>query len=143
MANSPQIPLAPEIIAAQRQITSFRNTITGRDSDATGVHSSWPFMTPKYMKHRPDRHHEFEETMSRMFIQVAPDMYKKFLASLPDEETRSIAKVLTGDNVKQGGVGYIDFFLQNVNHSIQEKVQIVETLSDSYVAFFFGHRAPV
>jgi hypothetical protein len=50
---------------------------------------------------------------------------------------------MTGDDVNKGGKGYIDFFLQNAVHSFNEKVQIVETLSDNYVAFFFGHSAPI
>jgi len=115
----------------------------GRLQNAYGVHSAWPFMSPKYAKHKAGRNHEFEDTMARMFIQVPPDLYTKFLASLEDPETEKIAKILTGDDIKQGGVGYLDFFLQNATHSFNEKVQVVETLSDSYVAFFFGHSAPI
>jgi hypothetical protein len=142
MANNPQIPLSGEITAAQTQINIFRNALTGRDVDASGVFSAFPLMTPKYMKHRAGRDRDNVETLSRMYIQVAPSLYKKFLASLPDEETRSIAEILAGDDDTQGGVGYIDFLLQNVNHTLNEKVQIVETLGD-YVAFFFGTSAPM
>jgi hypothetical protein len=100
-------------------------------------------MSPKYAKHKAGRNHEFEDTMARMFIQVPPDLYDKFLASLEDPETARIAKILTGDDINKGGKGYLDFFLQNATHQFNEKVQVVETLSDNYVAFFFGHKAPV
>jgi hypothetical protein len=100
-------------------------------------------MSPKYVRHRANRHHEFEDTMARMFIKVAPDLYEKFLASLDDEDTRRVAAVLAGDDVKKGGHGYIDFLLQSATHSFDEKMQVSETLSDSYVAFFFGHAPPI
>jgi hypothetical protein len=50
---------------------------------------------------------------------------------------------MTGDGAKQGGNGYIDFLLQSANHHFEEKVQVSEVLSDNYVAFFFGHQAPI
>ena len=78
-----------------------------------------------------------------MFIKVDPDLYKSFLTSINDLDTRKVAKVLGGDDINKGGHGYIDFLLQNATHSFSEKVQVSETLSDSYVAFFFGHSPPV
>ena len=143
MANPvPGVPLSSAFNSAL-SIVPANNRLTGRDPNAKGVHSSWPFMTPKYARWVKDRRHEFEDTMARMFIQVPPGDYEKFLASLDDPETATIARYLTGDNVKQGGVGYIDFFLQSVQHNYVEKVQVTEVLSDNYVAFFFGHQAPV
>jgi len=41
------------------------------------------------------------------------------------------------------GIGFVDFFLQSVNETYQEKVQVSEVLSDGYIAHFFGQRAPV
>lgn len=144
MANPPRVPVRNSpIVSAVNNIVQPANVRSGRPTLSRGVFSAWPFTTPKYARHRVDRKHEFEDTMARMFIKVGKDDYEAFLASLQDAETREIAKVLTGDDVKQGGHGYIDFLLQNATHSYNEKVQVVETLSDNYVAFFFGHTAPV
>ena len=142
MANPPGIGISEAFLPAMNQGGLFSATV-GRDPNAMGVHSSWPFMSPKYAKHRAGRNHEFEDTMARMFIQVPPDLYEKFLTSLEDPETERIAKILSGDDINKGGAGYIDFFLQQATHAFTEKVQVVETLADNYVAFFFGHKAPV
>lgn len=120
-----------------------KNAAVGRDVNSVGVHSAWPFMTPKYARWERDRHHEFEDTMARLFIKVPPKDYQKFLKSLEDPETALIAQYLTGDNAKKGGVGYLDFFLQSVRHQFVEKMQVSEVLSDNYVSFFFGHQAPI
>jgi hypothetical protein len=135
------VPLSSDFNEAL-SIIPAQNRLTGRDPNARGVHSSWPFMTPKHARWLKNRHHEYEDTMARMFIQVPAADYEKFLASLDDPETALIAKYLTGDSVKQGGVGYIDFFLSSVKQRFVEKVQITEVLSDNYVAFFFGQQAP-
>jgi hypothetical protein len=81
--------------------------------------------------------------MARMFIRIPAGDYDKFLAELDDPDTRTIATYLTGDDAGKGGVGYLDFILQDVQHQYNEKVQVCETLSDNYVAFFFGHQAPM
>jgi hypothetical protein len=112
-------------------------------TEATGVHANTPYMTPKYAKWDPARSHEFKDTMARMFIKVDPKEYQTFLNSLTDPISKDIAKVLTGDNAGKGGVGYVDFFLQSAKHQFVEKMQVSEVLSDNYVAFFFGHQAPV
>lgn len=131
------------IVSAVDGFLPYQNAKTGRPTEARGVFSALPFMTPKYMRHRPYRRHEFDQTMARMFIQVSPKLYDSFVASLEDEDTKKIARVLTGDDVNKGGRGYIDFLLQRAVHELNEKVQISETLADSYVAFFFGHAPPV
>jgi len=142
MANPvTSVPLTEAFNEFAGQIGLY-NQISGRDPNARGVHSTFPMATAKSCRYRQNRHHEFEDTMARMFIQVPTGLYQKFLASLEDPETRTIAQYLTGDDIKKGGIGYIDFLLQNVRHAFTEKVQVVETLSDNYVAFFFGHEAP-
>jgi hypothetical protein len=143
MANTPLVPLEDNMGAEMRTINLAANATTGRPADALGQFAAQPFLSPKYARHRQNRNHEFEDTMARMFIKVAPDLYEQFLASLDDAETRAIAEVLAGDDVKQGGHGYIDFLLQNANHNFEEKFQVAETLADSYVAFFFGHAPPM
>jgi len=143
MANTPLVPISSSPIVGKMKEINLRNVVSGRPTDALGVFAAQPFMSPKYARHRPNRNHEYEDTMARMFIKVAPDLYKQFLASLDDAETRQIAEVLAGDDNKQGGHGYIDFLLQNANHGFEERFQVAETLSDSYVAFFFGHAPPI
>ena len=39
--------------------------------------------------------------------------------------------------------GYVDFLLTQAQESYQEKVQVVDVLSDNYVAFYFGSQPPV
>jgi hypothetical protein len=142
MANPvTDVPLTPAFDEFMSQV-GLANQQSSRDPSARGVHSTFPMATAKMFRHRQDRHHEFEDTMARMFIQVPGGLYEKFLASLEDPATRELAQYLTGDDVKKGGIGYIDFLLQTATHAFTEKVQIVETLSDNYVAFFFGHEAP-
>lgn len=142
MANpSPTVPLAGAVNQIYNK-TRLMNQTSGRDPKSLGVHSVLPLATAKELRFRKGRHHEFEDTMARMFMQIPTEAYDAFLASLEDPETRTIATYLTGDDVKKGGIGYIDFLLHSVQHQFTEKVQIVETLSDNYVAFFFGTQAP-
>lgn len=124
-------------------MSDLLNIATGRDSRAKGVHSCFPMATAKSARWIQGRHHENEDTMARMFIKVPPKTYEKFIASLSDPDTQMIARYLTGDDVKQGGTGYLDFFLAAANHQFSEKYQVTEVLSDNYVAFFFGHAAPI
>lgn len=111
-----------------------------------GVRSRFPRSTPKYARYSGIRHHEFVETTARMYLQVRnPEAFYREVSG--DKNIEAIARVLAGRHEAgkppEGGYGYIDFFLQQANHSLNEKVQVVETLSDNYVAFFFGQQAPV
>lgn len=141
--QQPGIGLEGSLYGAVNTLNTLYSQIEGRDPKTFGVFSAYPFMSPKYAKHRPGRHHEFEDTMARMFIQVPSALYEKFIESLTDPVTQQIASVISGDDAGKGGRGYLDFLLQNAVHDFNEKYQIVETLSDNYVAFFFGHRAPI
>ena len=138
------VPIAQSgITTAVDQFLPYENQRSGRPVDSRGVFSAYPFMSPKYARHRSGRRHEFDQTMARMFLRIPPDLYDSFISSLEDADTQKIAKVLAGDDVKKGGHGYIDFLLQSATHELIEKVQISETLSDGYVAFFFGHAPPI
>ena len=136
------VPLRDNILESVNSFVPAQNAKTGRPTSARGVFSAYPFMSPKYARHRPSRRGEYDQTMARMFIRVPPKLYDRFYASLEDADTRKIARVLAGDDVSKGGHGYIDFLLQQAVHELVEKVQVVETLSDSYVAFFFGQAPP-
>ena len=121
-----------------------------------GVRSRFPRSTPKYVRYNGVRHHEFLDTTARMYIQARnPDAFVRGVSK--DKNLESIARVLVGYHageerkngqlikpaVNKGGKGYIDFFLQQANHQLNEKMQVIETLSDNYVAFFFGQQAPI
>lgn len=135
------VPINRTVLQPAWQEGAFRNAAEGRDTKALGVFSSFPTVTEKWSRHIP-RKGDYANTMARMFIRIPPGDYDKFLGELEDPDTRRIATFLTGDDAGKGGVGYIDFLLQNALHQYDEKVQICETLSDNYVAFFFGTQAP-
>jgi hypothetical protein len=80
-----------------------------------------------------------------MYVRVGGEnAYKRAINSFAEGETKEIARKLMGDGLGgQGGLGYIDFLLQQAAHSVAEKYQIAETLSDNYVSFFFGQQAPM
>ena len=109
-----------------------------------GIFGAFPGATPKFAKNLGEEEKDFRETMARMFMQV-PD-YQTFVGEYgQDENMRQIAAVLGGQVSEgegtTGGSGYMDFLLQNVQHSFQEKMQVVEVLSDDHVAYFFGQAA--
>jgi len=109
-----------------------------------GIFGAFPGATPKYARNLGEEEKDFRETMARMFMQV-PD-YKTFVDEYgQDENMREIAAVLGGQVSEgegtTGGSGYMDFLLQSVQHSFQEKMQVVEVLSDDHVAYFFGQAA--
>lgn len=110
-----------------------------------GVFAEQPGMTPKYARNRGQREPDFKETLARLFVQVGPKEYQRFVNSVPDE-SQALARVLAGTNQGtgggMGGVGYVDFLLQQAPINLQEKVAITELLSDNYVLYAFGQGAP-
>lgn len=136
------VPLDRSVLLPVWQDASLENTREGRDTFSIGAFSSFPTFSEKWARHAP-RKPDFMDTMARMFIRIPAGTYDKFLAELDDPETRRIATYLTGDDAGKGGVGYLDFILQDATQQFNEKVQVCETLSDNYVAFFFGHQAPM
>jgi len=136
------VPINREVLLPIWQDASLVNTREGRGSRTVGAFSSFPTFTQKWSRLAP-RGQDFADTMARMFIRIPPGDYDKFLAELDDPETRNIATFLCGDDAGKGGVGYLDFIIQDATHQYNEKVQVCETLSDNYVAFFFGSQAPM
>lgn len=111
-----------------------------------------PITTPNYawQYNEGGRERDFVETMARMFIQVGPAEYPRFLASIravgdPDSVRLAEALVGTGDaeGADKGGLGYIDFLLQSAQHGFQEKRDLVELMGDNYVVYYLGSNAPV
>lgn len=114
-----------------------------------GIFGEFPGATPKYAKNDGTVDPDFRESLARLFIQVSAGEWQSFVDSVAadDANTAPLARVLAGTNVavsdpNTGGAGYIDFLLQSAQHSLREKAEVVETLADNYVAYFFGQAAP-
>jgi hypothetical protein len=117
-----------------------------------GVFSEFPSSTPKWLGRGQGSRREvdFRETMARMFILLNANERERFLNSVDNShrgggmgdqgESRILAAVLAGRK-KAESKGYIDFLLQQADHGFQEKAQIVETLADNYVVYYFGQAA--
>lgn len=125
------------------------NNDYGASPGTQGVFSQFPLATPKYAKNNLNgapRDAEYKDTLARLYISLsdlAPFDQRGYLTSIPkDPVTQSLAKVLLGSG-SGGGTGYVEFFLQQVNETFQEIMQIDKVLSDDYVSFFFGQQPPV
>ena len=103
-----------------------------------------PGATPKYARNRGKRDAESRTSMARLFINVPADKISELEASL-SPETRPLARVLMASSEQGGGsgTGFMDFLLTSANESFQEKTQIVDTLTDNYVAFYSGQEPAV
>jgi hypothetical protein len=83
-----------------------------------------------------------------MYIPVgSPQAVKRILKGLEgrkDPQLVEVARRLLGESAgnENTGKGYIDFVLQGVSQSLDEKYQVSEVLEDNYAVFFFGQRAP-
>lgn len=114
-----------------------------------GVFGEFPGATPKYARNQGRIDDDFRNTMAKLFLPV-PKYDSEFFNSFKDDTTKVLAKVIAGTvststngGQTSGGPGYVDFLLQNVQHNLQERSQIVELLADEHVAYFFGQGANV
>lgn len=106
-----------------------------------GVHAAYPATTPKYSTSNGEAS---LNTMARLLIPLENSKaYSSFLASFSSAEARTLAKSLATYSTKRQAMGYLDFLLMSAQEGWQEKVQIVDVLSDNYVAYFFGSQPPV
>lgn len=126
----------------------YKNNISTYNKGEQGVFAEYPFSTPKYGRKNGLRDNEFKDTLARFYISLAgggangSEAIKAYVESVPPE-ARSLAQVLVGSKSASGGTGFIDFFLTQVNETFSEVAQVEKTLSDNYVAFFFGSEPPV
>lgn len=139
----------PGIITGSNALEIFRRTGDSADAHSQqGVFGLNPGSTPKYAINRGSsgnrRDAEYRESMARLFVEIPAGQMESFLASV-SAETRPLARVLAtaSDSSGTGGTGFMDFLLTRTQEPFQEKAQIVDTLTDNYVAFYSGQSAPL
>lgn len=137
---------SPGILTGSNEASRLFRTTSG-DGDAfsqQGVFGVNPGATPKFAYNNGRRDAEYRDTMARLFIELPPDSVATFLNTIP-ENTRNLARVLTtgGPTAGGGGTGFVDFLLTSATETFQEKAQIVDTLTDHYVAFYSGQSPPL
>lgn len=106
-----------------------------------GIYGNFPAFSPKF--HAGNFTDTFR-TQARLYVPfpsaAAFDAFQGALSERVREYARALSIV---DGPEDKRLGYFDFFLQRANESYQEKRQVSEVLSDGYVAYYFGQRAPV
>ena len=105
-----------------------------------GQFSQFPGATPKYALNRGARDAENRESMARLFIEIPEGKREAFINSVP-HASRALARVLCG-GLTGRAMGFIDFLMTGAQEAFSEKYQVVETLSDNFIVYFFGQRAP-
>lgn len=138
---------APGIISGGKLGQLFKSVSDSTEPESNlGVFGRNPGATPKYAFNDPGRARdaEYRETMARLFIEMPASRIDAFLKTV-SPQTRPLAKVLTTATGSggAGGTGFIDFLMTNAQEGFQEKTQIVDTLTDNYVAFYSGQEPPV
>jgi len=135
----------PGIISGGEKTIFRKNPTEDNATSHMGVYARHPGVTPKYARNRGKRDAEFSDTIARIYVQLPGTMAPEtFLESLPPESrVLGEALALGASNGGAGGTGFIDFILMSANEQFIEKTQIVNTLTDTYVAFYAGQEAPV
>lgn len=109
-----------------------------------GVFAQFPASTPKYNTGSSQT-----ETMARLLVPLPDVARQRFINSFgADSESRKLAEMLAVSTDTAGrngafGMGYIDFLLTAAMEIFDEKVQVVDVLSDNFVQYFFGERPPI
>lgn len=106
-----------------------------------GVYALEPAQTPKYGQQGADG--TLAEDVARLYVEVDNDedvaSFRSNVAAYQGAAS-DVVDVISSYGKDFAALGYVDFFLEAVNHSFQEKVQLNEVLSDNYVSYFFGQR---
>ena len=133
---------APGILTGSNSVNSLFST-GGDGATRMGVFGRNPGSTPKYAVNRGPQDAEYRDSLSRLFIELPSDA-TAFWASLSPEVTPLARVLATGSSTGGGGgTGYIDFLMTGAQESFAEKAQIVDTLTDNYVAFYSGQAPPL
>lgn len=109
-----------------------------------GVFANYPAMSPKYHTGNTDASLEH---MARLFVpfgsKTTRDNYLRTFTGRAKNLARTLAVYNQNSNEYRYGTGYIDFLLERADERQHEKHQVVEVLSDNYVSYFFGQKAPI
>ena len=125
------------------------NVACGYPAQATGIYSAFPMMSPKYVRHPLRKTAGQMSGLARMYIPVGgPKAVERIINNFErrgDPQLVAVARQLLGESAgkENTGKGYLDFILQGVSQSLDEKYQVSEVLEDNYAVFFFGQRAPI
>lgn len=92
-----------------------------------GAYAKHPGATPKYSLLNGARGNDFTDTQARLYLSRA--------IGKPPDHLKTLATAVSSTD------GYVDFILQGVEQGFREKVDVIETLNDHYVAYFFGAAA--
>ena len=128
--------------------TEDSSSATYRTNDySKGVFAENPGCTPKY-----NTRNDQNETMARLLVPLpSHTARRRFVESFgADNQSRELAEALAVTEESAGpkgdgryGMGYIDFLLMAAVEQHEEKVQVVDVLSDNFVQYFFGEHPPI
>ena len=104
-----------------------------------GVYSRFPAGTPKY---HTGNDVGSVQSQARLYVSVGDNATYQALRAAVPERARAIFDVLATSSGLNSS-GYFDFLLSSVSATRQEKMQVSEVLSDAFVSYFFGERAPM
>lgn len=89
-----------------------------------------------------------KNTLARIYVAVPVEDRRKFFDSIGDGHVQAqLAPQLTGttrDDVSGSNVGkgYVDFFIEQVQHAVRENYQVAPTLEGNYVVYSFDQVPP-
>lgn len=139
----------PGIITGGDGATSIASLFRDTTEDSSplsrqGVFGRHPGSTSKNAVNRGRRDAEHRESMARLFVEIPGNDMEAFMDTV-SAETRPLARILAtaADGSGTGGTGFLDFLLTSAQEPFAEKAQIVDTLTDNYVAFYSGQAPPL
>jgi len=135
---------APKFITGGMGENIFRSA-NERAGEPTGVFSDTPGATLKYALNNGARDAENRETMARLFVEIPHSLRQDFLNTVP-RHSKSVARRLFTSQRENGsltGTGFVDFLLTGAQEQFAERAQVVDTLTDNFVAFYSGAQPPV
>lgn len=134
---------------------SYKNTgsFTPLSAPATSPATGFviPGATPKYAKQEA-RTDGYKDTMARMYLYFNNDPARAnldaYFGSLDDARLTALKDKVVGTAPGAAApagasLGYIEFLLQTASHKYDEKIDVIETLADKYVAYAYGSSHPV
>jgi hypothetical protein len=116
-------------------------------SNEQGVYANYPAAQLKY-----DNSNDAGSVASqaRLFINLAGNsttLYSQLYNAIKSPSAQAMLSALVGsDNglgSNTGGTGYVDFLLGQADERLDERYQISEVLSDSYITYCYGQHAPI